>query len=569
MSTVFLAEHLRLSRKVAVKVLASELADDDNFRERFVRESRIAAGLDHPNIIPIYEAGEMDGALFIAMRYVDGPSLRRLIDQPGALTPHRLIPIIGQVANALDSAHGRGLVHRDVKPANVLIDTHAGGERHDHAYLCDFGVTKQTTSQTGLTRTGQFLGTIDYIAPEQVEGRDVDARTDLYSLACVAYECLTGSPPFRKDLDAAVLWAHVREGAAPVTDRRSDLPPSIDTVFATAMAKSPDDRYATCGAFVAALRASLAEVRSKDPADARATVSRRAEGLGVLAPGERRDQAPSTTSMSEAAPVPSPPPPLPPLAADRPFTALPQPSRAPVRRGRGPMLALLLVVLAIGGVVGWLLGTTTDEGGAAPPSQPSGEIYREILLSHIPTDVHGTCREVDIDHPGSLREHDVYATAECHPEDIDVVHYRLVHATALMTQALRELVVEHSVDPSTGAARRLSAAAPAEEALDGSDRGVTCDDSTAQVANFWFVGDSDAAHVEHPLRNPANVRGSARGLVACFRDDAGYVIAWTDNQTHIFSMARATQPVALYSWWRDASGPVFEVLAAEDDEHET
>jgi serine/threonine protein kinase/DNA-binding winged helix-turn-helix (wHTH) protein len=247
MSVVYLAEHDWLQRKVALKVLAPQLADDERFRERFVRESRLAASLDHPNVIPIYEAGASGGDLFIAMRFVEGSDLRTLLHEEGALEPARAIGILRQVAAALDAAHEQGLVHRDVKPANVLLVRPRSSEPVEHVYLSDFGLTKRSASDSAVTGTGQFVGTLDYAAPEQFKGETPDARTDVYSLGCVLFECLTGRPPFRSENDAGLMYAHLQQPPPPVTSERPDLPHEIDRVVGRAMAKSPDDRPRSTG----------------------------------------------------------------------------------------------------------------------------------------------------------------------------------------------------------------------------------------------------------------------------------------------------------------------------------
>ncbi len=252
MGAVYLATHERLGRKVALKVISPELAHDEDFRARFLRESQLAASLDHPSVIPIYDAGEAEGILFLAMRYVNGPSLQALL-RARSLAPAETLRIAEQIGGALDAAHGAGLVHRDVKPANILVAEPGG-----HSYLCDFGLAKHTSTR-GMTRTGFFLGSIDYCAPEQIQGRDVDGRVDVYSLGCVLFHCLIGQPPYRRETEFAVLNAHLNEPPPAVSTMRPDLPRGIDSVIATAMAKNRDLRYSSAGDVAAALRRALGE----------------------------------------------------------------------------------------------------------------------------------------------------------------------------------------------------------------------------------------------------------------------------------------------------------------------
>jgi serine/threonine protein kinase len=251
MAVVFRARDERLHRQVALKILAPMLAADEAFRRRFIRESRAAAAVDDPHIIPVHEAGEADGVLFIAMRYVAGGDVRSLLRRMGPLSPGRTAAIISPVASALDAAHAAGLVHRDVKPANVLVDTRPG--RPDHVYLSDFGLSKRTLSSGGLTEPGQFMGTPGYSAPEQIQGEPLDGRADEYSLACATFELLSGAPLFPRDDATAVIWAHMSEKPPSLTSRRPGFPPAVDGVLARALAKAPGDRYDSCREFTDAL----------------------------------------------------------------------------------------------------------------------------------------------------------------------------------------------------------------------------------------------------------------------------------------------------------------------------
>ncbi|WP_327086210.1 serine/threonine protein kinase [Nonomuraea sp. NBC_01738] len=251
MAVVYLALDPRLSRRVALKILNPLLSVDDRFRQRFILESRTVASIEHPNIIPIYEANaDSAGVLYIAMRYVDGLDLRRLFYDRGPLPLGQALSIFAQTAAALDAAHAHDLIHRDVKPANILL---AG----DHVYLTDFGITKHRTSISGLTQTDQFIGTPRYMSPEQINKETVDGRCDQYALACVVYEGLAGRLPFQRDNDIALLWAHLAEQPVPLSQVRPELPLEVDGVMARALAKSPEQRYGTCIEFVTALREAI------------------------------------------------------------------------------------------------------------------------------------------------------------------------------------------------------------------------------------------------------------------------------------------------------------------------
>jgi protein kinase-like protein len=255
MAIVYRAQDERLNREVALKVLAPSQAADGAFRQRFIQESYAAAAVDDPNIIPVFEAGEAAGVLFIAMRLVRGGDVRSLVRRDGPLPVHRAARLTAAAASALDTAHAAGLVHRDVKPANMLLDVRPG--RPDHVYVSDFGLSKSSLGAGGLTGSDQFLGTVDYAAPEQLAGKHVDGRADQYALGCTAFELLSGQPPYRRDQGLAVIYAHMTAPPPQLTRMRPDLPAETDDIFRRVLAKDPAARYGSCQEFADALRQAL------------------------------------------------------------------------------------------------------------------------------------------------------------------------------------------------------------------------------------------------------------------------------------------------------------------------
>ncbi|MEA2150441.1 MAG: hypothetical protein QOD69_2271 [Solirubrobacteraceae bacterium] len=350
MGVVYRAEDLRLGRKVALKLLAPELAANQGFRERFETESRLAAAIDHPHIIPLYEAGDAEGLVFIVMRFVDGIDLKALVELEGPLPLARALTIAGQVGGALDAAHERGLVHRDVKPANVLVATGGGGlEASDHCYLTDFGLTKDTSQNLGLTGTGQFVGTIAYVAPEQINGAALSGATDQYALGCVLYECLTGRPPYARDDELHIMWAHLGDEPPPVTAHRPELPPALDGALARALAKEPEERYGSCAAMVAAVHATTTA----------ATVVART----VISSPPKAPAVPvGETRLSSQPAQPAPPPPAPP-AAPPPPPAEPAPAR-----GRAGFAAVAAVAAIAAGIAGAVVGGSGDQQADPAPT---------------------------------------------------------------------------------------------------------------------------------------------------------------------------------------------------------
>jgi serine/threonine protein kinase len=304
MATVFRAHDERLGRTVALKILAPELASDREFRARFVRESRATAITDHPHVIPVFEAGQAGGVLFIAMRFVRGGDLGRQLSKVGPLPPDSVANYVSQAASALDAAHMHGLVHRDVKPGNLLLDVGHDSGTPDHLYLSDFGLSKNSLTagtRTALTAAGQVIGTLDYMAPEQIDGRPIGGRADQYGLACTAYELLCGTPPFGECPDTALMRAHRSASPPPLTSRRHDLPAGADAVFARSLAKAANDRFRSCGDFAAALRVALS----------------RGPGRPVRQdPAARAGPIPGTASQAA-----DPRPITPPVAAPYPSTA--------------------------------------------------------------------------------------------------------------------------------------------------------------------------------------------------------------------------------------------------------
>jgi YVTN family beta-propeller protein len=384
MGVVYRAVQLGLDRPVALKLIAPELADDATFRQRFELESQTAASIDHPNVIPVYEAGEAEGRLFIAMRWVPGIDLGVLIRREGRLPPSRAVRVVGQVAAALDAAHRRGLVHRDVKPGNILLTEH--GE--EHVYLTDFGLTKHAASVGGMTKTGQFVGTPDYTAPEQIRGERADARTDVYALGCVLFQALAGKVPFERDSEVAKIYAHLTDPPPSLADTVPEAAAPLDRVVARALAKQPEQRYPSAGDLGRAARAAVlgaplagpertvatglaaptkASPTIPSPADptipspAEPTVPSPAEaGAGQPAdptvPSPDRPATPITTPLQAPPTQPPATPPLPPAAPGQPA--------APPRRRRLALL-IALPVLVVAGVLSAIVlgGGSGDESG--------------------------------------------------------------------------------------------------------------------------------------------------------------------------------------------------------------
>jgi serine/threonine protein kinase len=415
MGVVYQAEHTHLGKRVALKVLPPEYTKDTAFRERFEREARLAASLEHPNIVPVTDAGEFEGELWIAMRYVDGTDLREALNERGTLNPIRAVSILGRVASALDTAHAAGLVHRDVKPGNILLEPPSATRQVEHVYLTDFGLTKQVDAgddaaghfatgdrprdadlpvgpeheslgpdhgppepdaepaskpERGVTRAGYFAGTVDYAAPEQFRGEPLDGRVDVYALGCVLYECLTGRVPFAGEDEQHTMLMHIQAPIPKASALTPGIPRGLDAVIARAMAKDRDARFPTCRELVDAARSFLA---GWDPS------SLEAARVVPAAPGPPPGSIPSTSSGSFSAPpssVPSEPsgsfpgqqsvpaasaPSVPPASVpSEPSGTFPAAPGAPAAAGPGSQTS------------GKLLGAApSDPSAAGVPLQPS------------------------------------------------------------------------------------------------------------------------------------------------------------------------------------------------------
>lgn len=510
MAVVYGAENPRLGIRVALKVLAPELSDDEAFRERFVRESRLAAALNHPGIITIYDAGEADGSLFIAMRYVAG-DLRETLRRDGPLQVGRALAVLGQVADALDAAHGERLVHRDVKPGNILLDVGAAGGP-ERAYLADFGLTKLLGSSIPSIASNRFVGTIDYMAPEQIENRTVDGRADLYSLGCVAFECLAGSPPFPRETEAAVLWAHMKEPPPHLSERGgSELPRGVDDAIRRALEKEPSARYDSCADLVAALRTGADSApprrRRRRPAHAAGSVPpaapRRVDSGGSRGSGPRRAPALAAAALAGAA------------AAAAVFLLALDPQE-PAER------------------------VVTEVRTVAPPP-PRFTAFDEELLRLVPVAFRGSCG-----HTAPITS-DFDSTVTCRPGGgIPRVRYSHARSGTLLNDYFRQRVSRAGV-PLTSTQRLPFTG--------------DCGESDVAVQEWVQIG-----LVGHQESNPAALaleEGVSTavaqellvGRVLCHGTESRSWVEWTDARLGVYAIAYGREAERLVDWWRTRAGP--------------
>lgn len=400
MGVVYEATQLSLKRTIALKLLAAHLSEDPHFRERFRREGELQARLDHPHIVTVHEAGESEYGLFLAMRLVRGPRLKDMILHR-ELNAERTVRLLAPVADALDAAHEEGLIHRDVKPQNILV-----GAR-DHAFLADFGLTK-LPGEKSLTNTGQFVGTLDYVAPEQIVGEKASVRTDVYAFGAVLCECLTGGVPFLRENEAAVLYAHLSDDPPRLSERESKLPPAIDDVVARALAKEPADRPASAGQLMDEVEDALggARLRSiRQPAP--------------IVTGAQRESSERTEILRPSAATE----PMPPEAATEA-----EPAGPPRRRLALLPVSLLAVAGLVGGAVAGALTADDDESGTARVESPA------VSVAAIP----GWAERDAVDPPDGLRLRDT--TALVHERQTIVAGLQRSPEPTLLPRAFRETV---------------------------------------------------------------------------------------------------------------------------------
>jgi serine/threonine-protein kinase len=390
-AVVYLAQDERLQRQVALKVMTPELARDTGFRTRMIGESRAAAALGHPHIVPVFQADETDGTLYAAMRYVAGGDGRSLLSRHGPLPLGYALRVVAQIASALDAAHAQGLIHRDVRPANILLDSEDAGDRAagGHAYLSDFGMS-QAFPPGQVIAPDQAAGILDYLAPEQIEGRDLDGRADQYSLACTGYELLCGTPPFGPDQGQTLMYAQIYADPPAASARRAGIPAAVDSVLATALAKDPADRYPSCGRFAAELRAALG-LRPGEPADPLRSSAPRGFGPRIMlraAPAASRPTASRAASQAaptaneprtEVADPPTEPGPQVPATAGDPGDPDPGPSARRIRT-RGPVLAAGAVVVVAAAVV-----SAVALSGRSAPAHPAASTPAATASSPSPS----------------------------------------------------------------------------------------------------------------------------------------------------------------------------------------
>jgi len=506
MGVVYRAEHPRLGLAVAVKVMDPELAADEAFRERFVREARASARIGHPSILPILDAGEHGGELYMATRYVGGDDLRSILRARGRLSPAETLAIGGQIAGALDAAHRNGLVHRDVKPSNVLVEA-LDGDGWPIVFVADFGLAKRLDDRDAVTASGELLGTIDYVAPEQVSGARIDGRADQYALACVLFECLTGEAPFVRDNEAAVLWAHLHDEPPRASERAAGVPAAVDAVLARGMAKDREERYGSARELVSALAAAF----------------------------DAEESAPTHATVLAAVQEPS-----------------------PGRRSRSRLVAVTVLLAALTGAgiaaAVALIGTrgnastptrAASERTATTPARAAGDRiastetvavaaapltpFDRALLQYVPDRLRSTCRHREPTVPR------LDSTLTCRAEG---AVRSLTYSHARSGLYMLDLLTERAADEGIASPNSTT-------------RTGTCADGVLPALNSTqAVGLSGRMEVTYV--------GSAAdwlGNVLCYKKAERFRIEWTTREVGVYAVATGDDLDALYRWWQTDAGP--------------
>ena len=540
MSVVYEAENPRLGNTVALKVLAPELATNDVFRARFLKESRIAASLNHPNVIPIYDMGSHEDLLYIAMRYVAGADLRMLLKAQHFIPPPQALSLIGQAGRALDIAHLHGLVHRDVKPGNILVEHTENDDDPDHVYLTDFGITKHAASRSGLTATGELMGTIDYIAPEQIRGKPVDGRADIYSLGCVLYECLTGRVPFEKDIHAAVLWAHVEEMPATPSTLLPELPPGIDAVIARVLAKDPGERYPTCRELVSAARTALLG-SSVDAEQQQGTGKPRTDTVwvdrnspdapvrqpGSLPPAHAQQSPPAYAQQSPPAYAQEP------AAGDR--------SAVRHRPSRGRLLLAGIGILAV--IIAATAVWVTSRGSPARSAS-------RTMAGPMPTHSMAPNHLMQALAQANIATHGLLPTSKCRAQSTTLVTCSQPYF-AIQT-------VSFQTYPSQDALYRAYIAAVRSLGIRHGKNSIRTDfgDCSRTLSYGEVSWNHDFRHPKtYSLAQSRSGRlmpaNQAAGRVACTITGSQYDLVWTEDAGHMLAKLSGSPHDAAWRWWRE------------------
>lgn len=458
MGVLYLALEPGLERRVALKLIAPEAAADEVFAKRFAEESKIAASIEHPNVVPIYAAGEEDGVPFIAMRYVAGADLARRLAREGRLEPATAVELIAQIGNGLDAIHAAGLIHRDVKPANVLL---SGGEGVEHAYITDFGVARNVATESGLTQTGRFVGTLDYVAPEQISGGEIDARVDVYALGCLLFKLLTGEVPFPKDGEAARLFAHLNDPPPAPSLYVPEVSMALDDVVIRAMSKAPGDRYPSAGDLGRAAQAALRGEQTTAPERTVAT------GAAATGTAETISAEPETAAASQPTPATRS------LASDTGTVEPPTKRMDPSERGgrkRGLVLAgagaaavaivVAVIALSAGGGGGDPSAANDAKAGAATtPIQKERLAPEPLSRSALIAKADAVCADSKATYKATLDE---FPNGESEP---DPTYSRIL--TKISTRAVRKF---NSLNPPAAVRKPFDEYVEAQERVKAYDR---------------------------------------------------------------------------------------------------